>query len=344
MTDSGIGKNNMNSEATIITIIVFVALALYNVAELNFIIFATFKRRGGLYFWSFFISTWGIAFYSIGFLIKGARISDVPSLYVSLIVVGWCSMVTGQSVVLYSRLHLVLRNKKQLRAVLVMIIVVGIFLHTPIVVMIYGSNSANPEPFLIPYSITEKVQVTIFFIQELIISGLYIIHTIKILRPEGNIRGKGARNVMTHLIWVNVIVVVLDITILGLEYSGLYDIQTAYKGLVYSIKLKAEFSILNRLVELTSSSKVSSNHNSSDRHVQMGIVESGRFKRHTAEDSSRMDVLEQDDSTVYMTTEVKVHRQGDEEHPDVESGQNTHGLGRKASSSSSQANFAHLGQ
>jgi hypothetical protein len=58
---------------------------------------------------------------------------------------------------------------------------------------------------------------------------------------------------MTHLIYVNVIIVVLDIAILGLEYSGLYDIQTVYKGFVYSVKLKFEFSILNRLIELTRS-------------------------------------------------------------------------------------------
>src|SRR3569833_2443432 len=56
---------------------------------------------------------------------------------------------------------------------------------------------------------------------------------------------------MQHLVLVNIIIVVLDITILGLEYAGQFQLQTAYKGLVYSVKLKLEFSILTRLVELT---------------------------------------------------------------------------------------------
>jgi hypothetical protein len=54
-----------------------------------------------------------------------------------------------------------------------------------------------------------------------------------------------------HLLWVNVFVILLDIPILCLEYTDYYDMQTAYKALVYSVKLKLEFRILNRLVEMT---------------------------------------------------------------------------------------------
>jgi hypothetical protein len=54
-----------------------------------------------------------------------------------------------------------------------------------------------------------------------------------------------------------VVIILLDITVLALEYSNLYDIQTSYKALTYSVKLKLEFSILNRLVELTKSTRSS---------------------------------------------------------------------------------------
>jgi hypothetical protein len=201
MTDSGIGTAADKSLPTIIIIICFVVLALYNVVELNFIIFATFRKYSGLYFWSFLVSTWGICLYSIGFLLKDLSFSPPASFYVTFIIVGWCSMVTGQSVVLYSRLHLVLRSTSQLRLVLLMIITNAIICHIPIIVMVYGANSSNPTPFLVPYSIYEKVQVTIFFLQELIISVLYILQTVKIMRPEGNIRGRASRRLMTHLIY-----------------------------------------------------------------------------------------------------------------------------------------------
>ncbi|KAH8648202.1 hypothetical protein BGZ60DRAFT_390730 [Tricladium varicosporioides] len=374
--DSGIGKSSNNTPASQTAIVVFIAIALYNVVELNFIIFATFKRRGGLYFWSFIVSTWGIAFYSTGFLIKDLQLSSKSFLYVTMIIIGWCSMVTGQSVVLYSRLHLILRNPTQLRLVLGMIITNAIICHTPIIVMVYGANSDHPQKFLVPYSIYEKVQVTIFFLQELVISILYIFQTVKILRPEGNIRGRTSRRLMSHLIYVNVIIVILDITILGLEYSGLYDIQTAYKGLVYAVKLKLEFSILNRLVELTQTTKSSSNdHNCSGRHgVPMEtfdgdrVREQGasgkqgsRYRAHVSaggvKDSSNGGVVTQED-VVIMTTEV-VHRFEDSSQRDRDDERDSESVDAKSnvtvesapesradrvfSSSSSQIKFAKLG-
>jgi hypothetical protein len=39
------------------TIVVFCSIAVYNVVELTFIIWAYFKRHSGLYFWSFIVAT-----------------------------------------------------------------------------------------------------------------------------------------------------------------------------------------------------------------------------------------------------------------------------------------------
>jgi len=174
-------------------------------------------------------------------------------LYMTFVEVGFVTMVTGQSFVLYSRLHIVLHSRKKLRWCLIMIIVDGIICHVPIIVVAFGTNSPNPGPFIVPYSVYEKVMVTIFFVQELILSGIYIWQTFKMMRIEKNTgvgKNGGSRKLMHHLILVNVVVIILDITILGLEYAGYYQLQTAYKGLVYSVKLKLEFSILNRLMEM----------------------------------------------------------------------------------------------
>jgi hypothetical protein len=159
-------------------------------------------------------------------------------------------MVTGQSLVLYSRLHLIMRGGKKLKWVLIMIIIDGLLCHIPVGVLVFASNSPNRAPFLPAYAIYEKVQVSIFFIQECIISGLYVWQTAKVLRPEGNIRGKAGRAVMTHLIYMNVLIIIMDITLLSVEYAGFYFIQTTYKAAVYSVKLKMEFSVLNRLIRL----------------------------------------------------------------------------------------------
>lgn len=52
------------------------------------------------------------------------------------------------------------------------------------------------------------------------------------------------------LIFVNVFVIVLDVSLLVTQYTGNFQIQTTYKPVVYSIKLKMEFVILNRLLRL----------------------------------------------------------------------------------------------
>ena len=100
-------------------------LSLYNAVELLTLVFTTFRRYSGLYFYSLLVASLGLLPYNIGFLLEFFILS--PD-YVGVIidVPGWIMMVTGQSVVLYSRLHLVLQNRKILRAVLLMIIVDGV--------------------------------------------------------------------------------------------------------------------------------------------------------------------------------------------------------------------------
>ncbi len=102
------------------------------------------------------------------------------------------------------------------------------------------------------YDIWDKIQVTIFFIQETIISILYIIEARSalmnkiILGTDSN----SVREVVHHLILVNVVAITLDCILLGLSYSPLFFVQAAYKPCVYAIKLRIEFAILNRLVSV----------------------------------------------------------------------------------------------
>ncbi|KAJ5092307.1 hypothetical protein NUU61_007177 [Penicillium alfredii] len=230
------------------------AIALYNTIELTFLLFLTFKRHKGLYFWSFLVATWGISIYAIGFILKDFVLAN-SYLSVTLIIIGWCAMVTGQSMVLYSRLHLIVQQRNTFRLVLGMIIVNAIILHIPVIILCYGANSTHFRDYVLPYAIYEKIQVTLFFIQESIISGIYVYETCKMLRAGAGmfldeLHQEATRRLMLHLIYVIIIVALLDISILALEYAGRFTAQTAVKALVYSVKLKLEFDILNRLADL----------------------------------------------------------------------------------------------
>uniref|UniRef100_A0A0B7KL19 DUF7703 domain-containing protein n=1 Tax=Bionectria ochroleuca TaxID=29856 RepID=A0A0B7KL19_BIOOC len=249
---SALSSSNFKNTVVVVS---FVSVAFYNILELTFIVFATFKKRSGLYFWSFCVAIWGILPYSIAFLLKALGTNPgATHVYITLIVIGWCCTVTGQSVVLYSRLHLVDWNKRHPRFVLAMIITNGVVLHSVTTVMVFGANSSTYSGlFVKPYSIVEKIKVTIFSVQELTISSLYILATLKLFRHSVIHARSNRTHILRHLIFVNIIVIFLDITILSLEYANLYQFQTAYKGMAYSIKLKLEFNILNELVNLTTS-------------------------------------------------------------------------------------------
>lgn len=255
LSDLGISSGGLPPGPAVTIVECFLTVALYNVIELNVIIYSSFPRRTGLYFWSFVVATWGIAIYSVGFLTKDLSFIRNGFIYGTFIVVGWICMVTGQSMVLFSRMHLLVRDKRILRTTLVCIVVNAIIGHVPTSIVLYGSNSPHPDQWLEPYAIMERIHVTIFFLQEFAISAIYIVATMRLLRDKSRTSSPKAsasgRRFLSHLIQINVMVVVLDITILALEYAGLYVIQTAYKGMVYSVKLKLEFSILNALVDMT---------------------------------------------------------------------------------------------
>jgi hypothetical protein len=156
-------------------------------------------------------------------------------------------MVTGQAIVLWSRLHLVVTGERGDRILLWtkwMIIVNAICLHIPTTILTWGSN-ANLETFIHGYNVMEKLQMCGFFLQEVILSGIYITETIRILKTSVQ---NNTKRLMYQLIGINVLIIVMDLGLLGLEAASLYILETIFKGFIYSVKLKLEFAILSKLV------------------------------------------------------------------------------------------------
>lgn len=82
MTSPGLLPGPIDAnKAVYTTVVIFTALAWYNVLELSFLIFNTFKRYSGLYFWSLLVCAWGTALHALGFILKffptGANIYGV---------------------------------------------------------------------------------------------------------------------------------------------------------------------------------------------------------------------------------------------------------------------------
>ena len=250
---AGITGSLPDSTTLKIEIAVFAALAFWNSIELVTLIFLTFKRYSGLYFWSLLIASAGIIPYCVGFLVKYFTVSAPQTTWIGclLLTVGWWSMVTGQSVVLWSRLHLVLGKgrggQRILRWSLIMIIVNACILHIPTTTLTWLDNYATrPEAYVKVFNVFEKLQMTGFFVQEMILSSLYIAATSKILRTSLK---QNTRQILYQLVIINVIIMAGDISLLGVEYANYYIIETMWKPVLYSLKLKLEFAVLSKLVK-----------------------------------------------------------------------------------------------
>ncbi|RYN94025.1 hypothetical protein AA0120_g4299 [Alternaria tenuissima] len=219
----------------------FLGVALYLCIELNVRLLTRTTSRS-LYFWSCLLCSWGLIVHGIAILLLNFHIWEA---YSSIVVVelAWLTYVVAQSLVLYSRLNLVLRNTQIGRYVLYMIVVDSV---------IFGLTTRHPNftARLHHANVTwDKVQVSAFFVQETLINILYIYETAKYLENMellGNCR-QTTRTNLRNLIAVNVLIIILDCSVMGLCFSGYFDLQGFYKVAVYAVKLRTEFMILNQL-------------------------------------------------------------------------------------------------
>ncbi|KAI3394681.1 hypothetical protein diail_2428 [Diaporthe ilicicola] len=239
------------------------AVAIYNAIEMVPIIYFTFSRFSGLYFWSMVTAVIGVLINATGFVLNNFQLTGSQTLPTILTTTFWVAMVSGQSLVLYSRLYLVNLDKRIRRYVLAMIIVNGVVLHTATAVTAAGANSKASSLFITPYAIIERIQITVFCVQEFILSGLYVWKAwefLAVYRSGGSKTQDKLRAMMLHLILSNVVVVSLDITV-------------SYKAFVYSVKLKCEVGILNKLVDFVKHTSSNRQRHASDSFFLTSQIE-----------------------------------------------------------------------
>ena len=228
-------------------LVAMLTLAIYMSILVDLNALTTFRRRNTLYFWSLLITSWGIISHSLGIILKWFVGSCPWQVHTAFASFGWWGMVTGQSLVLYSRLHLVIRDERILRAVLAMIIVDFCIFQVLTTIQTFGSNQPNPGMWLTVYNIYERIQLIIFTLQESIISVIYIHATVNLLSPSDPVE---TRHTKKFLIYLNLLCIGLDIAFVGEVFSGEWVYKTGTQSLAYAIKLTIEFVVLNKLMEV----------------------------------------------------------------------------------------------
>ncbi|KAE8351121.1 hypothetical protein BDV28DRAFT_137803 [Aspergillus coremiiformis] len=231
-------------------IVAFAAIAWYNAVELVVVCLSTFKRYRGCYFWSLLVSGLSIIPNVLGalFIIYYLGLSRYVSS--TLFLLTWYCMVTGHSLVLWSRLHLILQAPKVLRWILILIIVDAFVLYIPTTILLYGTISrhfVHSYRFAMAFNKMERIQLVGFTLQEFLLSGIYIAEAIKLLQLRP---GPLHRRILIQLLALNVFIIILDATVVAIQFAGYYAIQIMFKAVSYSVKLKLEYATLNQLVQM----------------------------------------------------------------------------------------------
>ncbi|QMW45718.1 hypothetical protein G4B11_009173 [Aspergillus flavus] len=266
-------KNGSFSSVEKYIIAVFVAIAWYNAAELIVLCLSTFKVYRGWYFWSLLIASLSLFPICLGYIFYIFNPGISYYLSISLIIVSWSCMVTGHSLILWSRLHLIIRSPRVLHLTLAIIIVDAIIFHVSTAVLLYGSHADNvalANRFARGYDIMERVQLVVFCVQELLISGIYLWETAKMLRLHP---GPLHYKILSQFLIINIFIIVLDVAVVGIQFAGYYALQVTFKPVAYSLKFKLEYAILGRLIALATSPSSSEPFPSSSLG-STGVVES----------------------------------------------------------------------
>ncbi|KAL3454605.1 hypothetical protein BJX65DRAFT_292024 [Aspergillus insuetus] len=153
-----------------------------------------------------------------------------------------------QSWVLYSRLHLLMPGAPALGVIKYLLAFNSVILVLPgLVISIVSQARPSDHQLAHIYMIWGRVQLVAFLIQETALCTLYM-----------------------HLTLVNILIIVLDIASLAIMLANLFYLQAAVNSCVHAVKLKVEFSILNRLRDLVS------HHTAPDLYIanEAAVVES----------------------------------------------------------------------
>lgn len=253
-----------------------IALALYNSLEMVLLLLSTFKRWRGLYFWSLCVCNLGVILYALGIMLTFFKLA-IAWLNLVILDIGWVAMLSAQSLVLYSRLGLLLDSSKILASVKWMIIVDSISICTIVLVLNLGSSFSAIASFAEGYYYIEQIQLILFTVQESIISGLYVWKTLALLKVVSK---ENTRTMIWQLFVINVIIISMDIAIVTLQYLHYQLYQESIKGFVYSVKLKLELNILSKLVDLVDGT-------SGNRSMTLDIIDSNAIAGQARADVQR---------------------------------------------------------
>ncbi|PYI36010.1 hypothetical protein BP00DRAFT_329112, partial [Aspergillus indologenus CBS 114.80] len=227
----------------------FVAVAAFGSLELLLLIFDFFKRRRGLYFWSLLLSTLATLIFTIVITLLWFAVPQARFGLVFVIVICYPTLNVGNTLVIYSRLHLVTSGRK-IRWLFWMIVISSVVFLLPQAIIVTISASPDGEHVRDLYRVFEKLSVTATCVREMIVGGVFVWATARNLKPLIVIKGREGRKMVIYLIIATTMMVVTDIIIVVVVLCGQLYIISALTAFFSVLKLKLEFFSLGKLIRL----------------------------------------------------------------------------------------------
>jgi hypothetical protein len=209
-------------------------------------------------------------------------------------IASWIMMIIGFSLVLYSRLYLIIISHRIRRLLLPIVLVTILTTNILVSVLIYLSTYLKHHtPLSASLNLLSwKLQV-IPPVQEIVLTSLYLYFFIQFLRGRFQ-HSRLGRKTFYFLCIGQVIIVTCDGGLLAISYAKLSVIRTIILPFLYALKLEFEFIVLNRLTHFTQSSEGVSINNtgngnpaSKQQPISTGMVsETNRILRTDCESGS----------------------------------------------------------
>ena len=225
----------------------FIAMTFLLVIEINIAIHYVFSLRRGVYFWAMQIGSLGCAVDGIALSIRHLvpNATRVWPLYTVMATLGWAVYTVAQLMILYSRLHLVLQNPRvQLAVYRAIWIVSPILILTDWVTTWPAYNPRTSENWSSAEAIVERICQLGFSSLEATINVIYAAAIVRVFKSRVNVR---QRLVMRDLVYVNAIIVLLDVLNICLVYVNRIGISHPVQTFSYAVRLRVEFIVLNQL-------------------------------------------------------------------------------------------------
>jgi hypothetical protein len=232
-------------------------IAIWMAIDLIFQLHVTFRRWGGMYYWTVLCTSIGIGVHASMLIVKSFTVlSKSEGIGTTVVLkIGDIMNQTGFSLILYSRLNLVMRtaDPRYLKFILIAIIAGSFLVNTPLLIFNFAAEASGSVTgeWLARTLIAERVLILYFTVQEAALSTLYTWTT------AGLIKGtrlkqqspKTRRNLLLFMIFAQTTTFLADVSMAGLLFADLH-----YKGILhpffFGIKLKIEFMALNQLQSL----------------------------------------------------------------------------------------------